>query len=124
MNPEQAYAELNSISSILGDDRHMLDTWPGFPVKAELIKNLDTIVAAVRDEVARAVDTRFGTDMSKWIEVPVDTLLVVVAQATAQYTVGTDLCTYKKTIGTLCISTNAILHHQAEVKNISSTSYT
>jgi hypothetical protein len=91
-NPQEAYRELNSISFVLGDDKHMLDTWPGTLVKTELIKRLDWILPAIQDEIGRAIDVRFGVDSTKWVEIPLDTVRMVVAQIATRYNVGTELC--------------------------------
>ena len=91
LSPENAYVELNAISSVLGDDRHMWDTWPGHLVKTDLNKNLDTILPAIKDELEYAIDARFGRDR-EWTEIPLDTIRMVVAQAAARYTVGIELC--------------------------------
>lgn len=92
LSPEHAYVELNAIKSVLGDNRHMTDTWPGHLVKTDLNKNLDIVLPAIKDELEHAIDARFGKDPSKWTEIPLDTIRMVVAQAAARYTVGLELC--------------------------------
>ena len=92
LSPESAYVELNSISSVLGDNRHMTDTWPGHLVKSDLTKSLDFILPVTKDELEVAIDANFGKDTSEWTKVPLDALRRVIAQAGSRYTVGLPLC--------------------------------
>lgn len=108
LSPEGAYVELNSIASVLGDDIHMTDTWPGGLIKTDLIKSLDFILPVTKEELEYAIDIHFGKS-EKWTELPLDTLRTVVAQAASRYTVGLPLCELK--VSNSCL-TGLTVHRQ------------
>ena len=90
----EAFVEIDQVTSDLPHDRFARDPWAGNLVRKDINAILETIVAGLNDELQFAFDTRFGTDTEEWRDIPVlDTMKMVVAQASSRFTVGLPLCT-------------------------------
>lgn len=91
----EAFLEIDQINHLTGNGAHITDPWQGKLVKRDLNAVLERIVVALRDELGFAFDERFGTDENDWNEFNVlETMQMVVAQASSRFTVGLPLCKY------------------------------
>lgn len=86
---ERAIVELDQIQWAFGHDKIIMDDWQGHLVKTELNRALENISAALKDELHRVFDERFGTDTEEWKEVELMPVVgMIVVQAAARFTVG------------------------------------
>lgn len=92
-SPYEAFVEIDQVTSDLPHDKFAMDPWPGNLVRKDINAILETIVEGLNDELQYAFDTRFGTDTENWKDIPVlDTMKLVVGQASSRFTVGFPLC--------------------------------
>jgi hypothetical protein len=88
-----AFEELDQIVYTMGNPTYVHDAWPGLLVKKELNSVLETICVDLREELFLALDEHLGFDTNGWKEIDlIETLRVVIAQASSRFTVGLPLC--------------------------------
>ncbi|KAG9254797.1 cytochrome P450 [Emericellopsis atlantica] len=87
------FAEMDQATYSLGDEKPILDPWQGLLVKTDINRMIETICAALDNELGVAFDAHFGMDEHNWKEI--DLRLVIaraIAQANSRFTVGLPLC--------------------------------
>lgn len=89
----EAMAELDQARWSLGHDTPITDPWQGMLVKTELNRVLESICAALNDELSVAFDAHFGTNTDAWRDIELrPTISKAIAQANSRFTVGLPLC--------------------------------
>lgn len=89
----EAFAEMDQIRANFPHEKFVLDPWQGNLVRTDMNSILETIVVGLNEELKYAFDVRFGTETETWKEIKVlDTMKVLVAQASGRFTVGLPLC--------------------------------
>ncbi|KAL4965734.1 cytochrome P450 [Aspergillus stella-maris] len=95
----EAFADIDQAEYSVGHDKYIVDAWQGKLVQTEMNAVLESIVAALNDELGVAFDRWFGTDMEDWKEIDLlETVRPIVAQAASRFTVGLPLCRNDKYI--------------------------
>lgn len=93
LNHAQAIIEVDGPRYSFGHDRYLTDPWQGYLVKTELSASLDTVCAAMSDELQAALDSHFGTEMNRWREVELcSTFRKIIGRVSARFTIGKPLC--------------------------------
>jgi len=93
----EAFLEMDQVHYLTGNGAHLTDPWQGMLVKRDINVVLEKIVVALNDELGFAFDAHFGTDEENWKEINVlETMRIVVAQASGRFTVGLPLCTFSR----------------------------
>ncbi|KAI1262197.1 cytochrome P450 [Xylariaceae sp. FL1019] len=93
LSHSHATLELNQIIYSLGSGKYSADGWQGDLVKTKLNASLESICAALNDELGDAFAANFGLDTENWKEI--DLLAVmrpIVGQAASRFTVGLPMC--------------------------------
>lgn len=92
-NVTEAFADVDQVRWSLGHVKFVSDPWQGGLVKTDLNRVLETICAAMNNELGVAFDAEFGTDRENWKELDLTSSVQrVVAQAASRFTVGLPLC--------------------------------
>jgi cytochrome P450 len=93
LNVAHAFADIDQVQYSLGSEKYIIDAWQGELVKTQLNVVLESICAAMNDELAFAFDSRLGKDTENWKDFDVfNTFRMIVAQAASRFTVGLPLC--------------------------------
>ncbi|UKZ78724.1 hypothetical protein TrVFT333_006470 [Trichoderma virens FT-333] len=88
-----AFVELDQVYYSLGHSRYVADPWQGNLVKTELNNMLESVIAALDDELRVAFDKYFGTDEDNWQTIDLsEAVKMIVAQGASRFTVGLPLC--------------------------------
>ena len=78
---------------LLGDAKYVRDPWQGQFVKRDMNAVLETLAAALNDELQYAFAPAFGTHTKEWRDIEMYSAMKrVVAQASSRFTVGLPLC--------------------------------
>ncbi|KAL4953557.1 cytochrome P450 [Aspergillus filifer] len=89
----EAFADIDQAEYSVGHSKYIVDAWQGKLVNTEMNAALESIVAAMNDELGVAFDRWFGSDTVNWKEIDLlETVRPIVAQAASRFTVGLPLC--------------------------------
>lgn len=87
------FADVDQATYSLGDEKPIIDGWQGLLVKTDINRTLETICAALNDELSVAFDAHFGKDETDWREIDLREVIGrVIAQANGRFMVGLPLC--------------------------------
>jgi hypothetical protein len=90
----EAFADIDLFNWSLGTDKIVLDAWQGLLIRTDLNRVLEASCEAMNNELHVAIDEYFGTDADNWKEINLlETIRMVVAQASSRFAVGLPLCT-------------------------------
>jgi hypothetical protein len=88
-----AMVEIDQAHWSLGHNGPVTDAWQGMLIKTELNRVLESVCAALNDELVVAFDEHFGTDTNVWRDIDLrPTIARAIAQANSRFTVGLPLC--------------------------------
>jgi len=91
-----SFMEMDQVQYSTGHKKYVSDPWQGMLVKRDINGVLESIVAAMGNELGFAFDSCFGTDENQWVELNLLTKVrMIVAQASSRFTVGLPLCMKK-----------------------------
>lgn len=101
MSASEAFVEIDQIVHSMGDAKLISDAWQALIIKQDMNRVLESICAAMNDELAHIFDDQFGTDTDNWKEIDLlPTMSTVIAAAASRFSVGLPLC--KQTSPTNC----------------------
>ncbi|KAI9371732.1 cytochrome P450 [Aspergillus egyptiacus] len=93
LSVDEAFVEIDQPDYNLGHTKYIADNWQALLVKRNMNAVLETLVAAMNNELQVAFDANFGTDEENWKTVDLLQMArMVVAQASSRFTVGLPLC--------------------------------
>lgn len=97
-----AMVEIDQAHWSLGHNGPVTDAWQGMLIKTELNRVLESVCAALNDELVVAFDEHFGTDTNVWRDIDLrPTIARAIAQANSRFTVGLPLCRNKEYLQTI-----------------------
>ncbi|OAX85266.1 hypothetical protein ACJ72_00354 [Emergomyces africanus] len=87
-----AFRELDQIDWAADHHKYITDPWLPPILNRDVNRNLDRYLGPLGEEMRNAVERRIP-NQNEWVEIPLwDTLKLIIAQGSSQFTVGESLC--------------------------------
>ncbi|EDN08793.1 predicted protein [Histoplasma mississippiense (nom. inval.)] len=92
LNTQEAFRELDQIDWAADHHKYVTDPWLAMILNRDVNRNFDRYLGPMGKEMQNAVE-RWIPNKDEWEEIPLwDTLKLVIAQFSSQFTVGEPLC--------------------------------
>ncbi|OJD25660.1 hypothetical protein ACJ73_02970 [Blastomyces percursus] len=92
LSMQEAFRELDQIDWAADHHKYVTDAWLTPILNRDVNRNLDRYLPPLGEEVQNAVERRIP-NKDEWTEIPLwDTMKLVIAQVSSQFTVGEPLC--------------------------------
>ncbi|OJD19737.1 hypothetical protein AJ78_00360 [Emergomyces pasteurianus Ep9510] len=98
LSMQAAFRELDQIDWAADHHKYVTDSWLAPILNRDINRNLDRYLGPLGEEMRNAVERRIP-NQNEWAEIPLwDTLKLLIAQGSSQFTVGEPLCRDEKYI--------------------------